>query len=97
MDSRICSAELRSELDRYLAIAQHEPVAITNTEDKPQAVLVSPGFFHAAMEALEDQADIVAAAKARSEKERISHEALTAMLDGIAEERSALMKRLADS
>ncbi|MFV8381147.1 type II toxin-antitoxin system prevent-host-death family antitoxin [Corynebacterium hindlerae] len=96
MDSRICSAELQSELDRYLAIAQHEPVIITNNNDKPQAVLVSPEFFHAAMEALEDQADIEAAAKARNEQ-RIPHEALTAMLDGIAEERSALMKRLADN
>lgn len=91
MDSRINSAELQSELDRYLAIAQHEPVTITNTEDKPQAVLVSPGFFHAALEALEDQADIAAAAKARSETERISHEDLKKMLNEKAG------KRLADS
>ena len=44
------------------------------------AVVVSPGFFDRALQALEDQADVRGAAEARREQGGISHEELMAEL-----------------
>lgn len=69
-------SEFRSRQSDYIAAAQREPVVITSRGVGRRAVVVSPEFYDRAIQALEDQADIQAAAKARKEQGRISHEDL---------------------
>ncbi|GAA4114745.1 type II toxin-antitoxin system Phd/YefM family antitoxin [Enteractinococcus coprophilus] len=74
-------SQFRNNQSDYIAAAQREPVEITSRGATRRAVLVSPDFFDRALEALEDQADIRAAAEARKEPgETISHEELIAEL-----------------
>lgn len=80
MTTSISSSSFRSEMSRYLEIAQREPVAILSRGTRPRAILVSPEFFEAAMEAMEDRADLLAAAKAREIGGSISHANLKAEL-----------------
>lgn len=60
-------SQFRSQQSDYIAAAQREPVEITSRGAGRRAVVVSPEFFDRAMQALEDQADIRAAAEARNE------------------------------
>lgn len=60
-------SQFRSQLSDYIAVAQCEPVEITSCGKGRRAVLVSPEFFDRAMQALEDQADVRAAAEAHKE------------------------------
>ena len=60
-------SQFRSKQSDYIAAAQREPVEITSRGAGRRAVVVSPDFFDRAIEALEDQADVRAAAEARSE------------------------------
>lgn len=60
-------SQFRSRQSDYIAAAQREPVEITSRGAGRRAVVVSPEFFDRAMRALEDQADIRAAAEARKE------------------------------
>ena len=60
-------SQFRSKQSDYIAAAQREPVEITSRGAGRRAVVVSPDFFDRAIEALEDQADIRAAAEARRE------------------------------
>lgn len=69
-------SEFRANQSDYIAAAQKAPVELTSRGAKRRAVVVSPEFFDRAIQALEDQADIEAAAQARAEKGRISHEDL---------------------
>lgn len=69
-------SEFRANQSDYIAAAQKAPVELTSRGAKRRAVVVSPEFFDRAIQALEDQADMADAAKARSENERISHEDL---------------------
>lgn len=74
-------SQFRNQQSDYIAVAQREPVEITSRGVGRRAVVVSPDFFDRAMEALEDQADIRAAAEARREVgETVSHEELLAEL-----------------
>lgn len=76
----IDASAFRASQGMFLDLAQREPVEITSRGARRRAVVVSPSFFDAAMQALEDQLDIRDAAKARTETERISHEDLMAEL-----------------
>jgi len=70
----ITLSQFRSQQAEFIAAAQREPVEITSRGVGRRAVVVSPDFFDRALEALEDQADIRAAAEARKEAEpRVSH------------------------
>lgn len=69
-------SQFRSQQSNYIAAAQREPVEITSRGVGRRAVLVSPEFFDRALQALEDQADIRAAAAARNEVGSVSHEEL---------------------
>lgn len=60
-------SQFRSQQSDYIAAAQREPVEITSRGVGRRAVLVSPEFYDRAVQALEDQADIQAAAEARTE------------------------------
>lgn len=60
-------SQFRSQQSELIAAAQREPVEITSRGVGRRAVVVSPEFYDRAIEALEDQADIRAAAVARSE------------------------------
>lgn len=60
-------SQFRSQQSDYIAVAQREPVEITSRGARRRAVVVSPEFFDRAVQALEDQADIHAAADARKE------------------------------
>ncbi|PQZ87022.1 prevent-host-death family protein [Arthrobacter sp. MYb227] len=73
-------SQFRNRQSDYIAVAQREPVVITSRGAGRRAIVVSPEFFDRAMQALEDQADIQAAADARRNPERISHEELMADL-----------------
>lgn len=67
-------SEFRAHQSDYVAAAQREPVEITSRGVGRRAVVVSPDFYDRALEALEDQADIRAAAGARGETEpRATH------------------------
>lgn len=67
-------SEFRARQSDYIAAAQREPVEIMSRGVGRRAVVVSPDFFDRALEALEDQADIRAAAAARDEAEPpVSH------------------------
>ncbi|MPV50693.1 type II toxin-antitoxin system prevent-host-death family antitoxin [Pseudactinotalea sp. HY160] len=65
-------SQFRNRQSDYIAAAQRGPVEITSRGARRRAVVVSPEFFDRAIAALEDQADISAAAEARKES-RISH------------------------
>lgn len=70
----ITLSEFRARQSDYIAAAQREPVEITSRGVGRRAVVVSADFFDRALVALEDQADIHAAAVARNETEpRVSH------------------------
>lgn len=72
--SSVTLSQFRAQQAEYIARAQREPVEITSRGVGRRAVLVSPDFFDRALKALEDQADIQAAAEARSETApRIPH------------------------
>ena len=74
-------ADFRNALGNYIAVAQHEPVEILSSGADRRAVLVSPEFFDRAMEALEDQDHIDAAAETRKNPQpSIAHKDLTAEL-----------------
>lgn len=73
-------SQFRSKQSDYIAAAQREPVEITSRGAGRRAVVVSPEFYDRAMRALEDQADISAAAEARNEAGRVSHEELARAL-----------------
>jgi len=60
-------SQFRSQQSDYIAAAQREPVEITSRGAGRRAVVVSPEFFDRAIQALEDQSDIQAAAAARQE------------------------------
>lgn len=60
-------SQFRSQQSDYIAAAQREPVEITSRGAGRRAVVVSPDFYDRAIQALEDQADIRAAATARKE------------------------------
>lgn len=75
-------SQFRNQQSEYIAAAQREPVVITSRGVSRRAVVVSPEFFDRAIEALEDQADIRAAAQARREDGvRVSHADLMAEFD----------------
>jgi prevent-host-death family protein len=65
----ITLSEFRARQSDYIAAAQREPVEITSRGVGRRAVVVSPDFYDRALEALEEQADIRAAAGARAEAE----------------------------
>jgi prevent-host-death family protein len=74
-------SEFRSNQSDYIAAAQREPVEITSRGAGRRAIVVSPEFFDRAIEALEDQADVRAAAAARRDTEpHVSHGELMAEL-----------------
>lgn len=73
-------SDFRNRQADLIAAAQREPVVITSCGAGRRAVVVSPAFYDRALQALEDQADISAAAAARQETERISHEDLATEL-----------------
>ena len=74
-------SQFRARQSDCIAAAQREPVEITSRGAGRRAVVVSPEVFDRALQALEDQADIQAAAAARAETEPpISHEELMAEL-----------------
>ena len=73
-------SDFRARQADLIAVAQREPVEITSRGAGRRAVVVSPEFYDRAVQALENEADIRAAAAARAETERISHEDLTAEL-----------------
>lgn len=75
-------SQFRRRQSDYIAAAQREPVEITSRGAGRRAVVVSPQFYDRAVQALEDQADIAAAAKARDEVGRVSHEELRRELEG---------------
>ncbi|GAB6859440.1 type II toxin-antitoxin system Phd/YefM family antitoxin [Microbacterium xylanilyticum] len=66
-------SQFRSNQSDYIALAQRQPVEITSRGAGRRAVVVSPDFYDRAVKALEDQADIRAAAEARADPERVSH------------------------
>lgn len=77
----ITLSQFRSRQSDFIAVAQREPVEITSRGAARRAVVVSPDFFDRALQALEDQADVRAAAAARRENEPpISHDELMAEL-----------------
>lgn len=73
-------SQFRNNQSDYIAVAQREPVEITSRGTGRRAVVVSPEFFDRAVQTLEDQADIRAAAEARKEP-RIPFEDLMEDLD----------------
>lgn len=75
----VIQSQLRSSDRDYVAAAQYEPVEVTSPGAEQRAFLVSAEFFHRAMEALEDEADIRAVEQVRHEP-TISHAQLKAEL-----------------
>jgi len=73
-------SQFRDNQSDYIAMAQRQPVEITSRGVGRRAVIVSPEFYDRALQALEDQADVRAAAEARRDGERVSHEELMADL-----------------
>ena len=74
--SSVTMSEFRSQQSSLIAAAQREPVEITSRGSVRRAVVVSPDFYDRALQALEDQADVRAAAAARQESGRVSQETL---------------------
>ncbi|MGO2069501.1 type II toxin-antitoxin system prevent-host-death family antitoxin [Glutamicibacter arilaitensis] len=60
-------SQFRNRQSDYIAAAQREPIEITSRGAGRRAVVVSPEFYDRALQALEDQADVRAAADARKE------------------------------
>jgi antitoxin StbD len=73
-------SNFRAHQSELLDAAQRAPVEILSRGSRRRAVVVSPEFFDRALQALEDQADVEAAAAARREDDSISHEDLMAEL-----------------
>lgn len=69
-------SEFRGRQSDYIATAQREPVEITSRGARVRAVVVSPEFYRRALQALEDQADVEAATRARQERGGVSHDEL---------------------
>lgn len=74
------TSEFHNEQSRFLDAAQREPVTILSRGTHRRALVVSPGFYDRAIQAIEDMEDIRAAATARQEAEEVSHEDLKAEL-----------------
>lgn len=70
----------RAHQSELLDAAQRAPVEILSRGSRRRAVVVSPEFFDRALQALEDQVDMKAAAAARREDDSISHEDLMSEL-----------------
>ncbi|RLP79448.1 type II toxin-antitoxin system Phd/YefM family antitoxin [Mycetocola lacteus] len=70
----------RANQSAVIDAAQNQPVEILSRGSRRRAVVVSPDFFDRAVAALENQADVEAAAQARRESGRVSHEDLMAEL-----------------
>lgn len=60
-------SQFRNHQSDYIAAAQREPIEISSRGAGRRAVVVSPEFYDRALQALEDQADVRAAADARKE------------------------------
>lgn len=75
MTTRIGTAEFRQNLGHYFDEVQREPITI-ESRGRRRAVLVSPGFFDQALEALEDKLDTAKARQARQEEDEIPFEQL---------------------
>jgi len=74
------AAEFRGRIGEAMDAVQREPVTVTN-RGRARAVLVSVDFYERALEALEDDADIAAAAEARADDgPRVTQEELLADL-----------------
>lgn len=72
---------LRARLREFIELAQREPVEIVARDGSRLAVMVSPVFFDRAFAALEDEADLKAAAAARAEAGVVAHSELMAELE----------------
>jgi prevent-host-death family protein len=73
-------SDFRRHQSEFIASAQREPVELRSRGAGRRAVVVSPEFFDRAVEALEEQADVAAAAAARREGGSVSHGELMAEL-----------------
>lgn len=74
------AAEFRGRIGEAMDAVQREPVTVTN-RGRARAVLVSVDFYQRAVAALEDDADIAAAAEARADDgPRVTQEELLADL-----------------
>ncbi|AVM65215.1 MULTISPECIES: type II toxin-antitoxin system prevent-host-death family antitoxin [Dietzia] len=73
-------SNFRANQSELLDAAQRAPVEILSRGSRRRAVVVSPEFFDRALQALEDQVDMKAAAAARREDDSISHEDLMSEL-----------------
>lgn len=74
-------SQFRGRQSEFIDKAQRAPVEITSRGARRRAVVVSPEFFDRAIRALEDQADIEAAAASRADDGPVvSHEDLMAEL-----------------
>lgn len=60
-------SQFRNQQSDYIAAAQREPIEISSRGAGRRAVVVSPEFYDRALQALEDQTDVRAAADARKE------------------------------
>lgn len=74
--AQVTQSQFSRNVPQYIALAQHEPVAITARDPGRGAVVVSLEFYDRAVQALENQADIRDAARARGEAGRVSHDEL---------------------
>ena len=72
----VTMSEFRNQQSSLIAAVQREPVEITSRGAVRRAVVVSPDFYDRSLRALEDQADVRAAAAARQESGRVSQEEL---------------------
>lgn len=79
MTSVMCS-ELRRRQSGHVTSVRREPVKIISGDGDRRAVIVSREFLDRALAAFEEIDDIRAAAAARREMSRLSHDALTAEL-----------------
>lgn len=83
----VSASVLRARQRDCIELVQREPVRIIARDGASRAVLVSPTFFDRAVTALEDLADLQAAAAVRvAGGEVVAHDALMAEM-GINEER----------
>lgn len=72
----VTMSEFRARQSELIAAAQREPVEIASRGVGRRAVVVSPDFFDQAVQAMEDLADIRAAAEARREDGVVTHDDL---------------------
>ena len=73
-------SNFRAHQSEVLDAAQRGPVEVLSRGRRRRAVVVSPEFYDRALQALEDQADVLGAAEARREQGGIAHEELMAEL-----------------